>query len=133
MGGMSNKVRVADDYELWLRFSLKYQFYYLPEYLAYYRVMKHQISSDKKDRFKANEKIILDFLDKYPSSVTSTEARKGLGIFYARKARYHASIVEKKTAIQSIVKALTYFPEGLIIWRAFFRVLFPKTLSTNGS
>ena len=37
-GGMSARYRVADDYELWLRFSAYYRFLYLPRFLAYYRL-----------------------------------------------------------------------------------------------
>lgn len=131
MGGFEAKDRLSEDYELWLRFSSKYRFYYLPEYLAYYRVMENQISSDKKSRFKANETIILNFLEKYQTSVTSAEARKGLCAFYTRKARYYASIGEKKAALEAIGKAVNHSPGSKAVWRGFFRVLFPKREVTD--
>src|SRR5690606_39583229 len=56
MGGFDSKDRLAEDYSLWLRFSTRYSFLYLPEVLGYYRVMENQISSDKDSRLKANER-----------------------------------------------------------------------------
>ncbi len=63
MGGFSGRYGVADDYDIWLRFSARFTFLYVPEYWGgYYRVMADQISSDKKRRFAANEAIIRDFI-----------------------------------------------------------------------
>lgn len=125
MGGMSNKVKVADDYELWLRFSSKYLFYYLPEFLACYRVMENQISSDKRRRFEANEAIIVDFLKKFPEAVTPKEAKEGLSHFYSRKARYYASIGDKRVAWKAILFVFRYSPFSGKPWRSIYRVLFP--------
>ena len=46
MGGFNTERRVADDFELWLRFSARYSFLYIPKFMAFYRVMDNQISSD---------------------------------------------------------------------------------------
>lgn len=125
MGGMSGKRRVADDYDLWLRFSAKYRFLYLPEVFAKYRVMADQISSDKRRRFDTNEQIILDFLRDYPEAVSSREARIGLAAFYSRKARHYAQSGDRATAWRSILRALRYGPMNDGVWRAFFRVIYP--------
>ena len=126
LGGMSGKRRVADDYDLWLRFSAKYKFLYVPEYFAKYRVMEDQISSDKRRRLETNERIIHDFLQEFPDAVTARQAREGLAAFYARKARYYATVPDRKTAFESIFRSLMYQPLGQVPWRAFVRVLFPK-------
>ena len=126
MGGMSGKRRVADDYDLWLRFSAKYRFLYLPEIFAKYRVMADQISTDKRRRFDTNEQIILDFLRDFPEAVTEREARGGLAAFYSRKARHYACIGDRGTAWRSIVRAIRYGPMNDIVWRAFFRVIYPR-------
>ncbi len=126
MGGMSGKRRVADDYDLWLRFSSKYRFLYIPEFFVKYRVMSDQISSDKRRRFDTNEQIIHDFLKMYPDAVTNRQAREGLSVFYSRKARYYASAGDRLTAFGSISRAIFYQPFGRIAWRGLFRVLLPK-------
>ena len=85
LGGMSGKRRVADDYDLWLRFSAKYEFRYEPEYWAWYRVMEDQISSDKTRRFQVNEQIIHDFRRDFPDAMSPREFDEGFAHFYIRK------------------------------------------------
>jgi glycosyltransferase involved in cell wall biosynthesis len=122
MGGMSGKRRVADDYDLWLKFSARYRFQYIPEFLAYYRVMENQISSNKKLRFETNEKIILDFLAAYPDAVSEYEKKAGLTAFYTRKARHYAAS-DKKEAYKAIRIALGINPFSLGVWRSFAKIV----------
>lgn len=122
MGGMSGKRRVADDYDLWLKFSARYRFQYIPEFLAYYRVMENQISSNKKLRFETNEKIILDFLAAFPDAVSEYEKKAGLTAFYTRKARHYAAS-DKKEAYKAIRIALGINPFSLGVWRSFAKIV----------
>lgn len=122
MGGMSGKRRVADDYDLWLKFSAKYTFQYIPEYLAYYRVMENQISTNKKLRFDTNEKIILDFLEAYPESVTAQEKKEGLSAFYARKARHFAISGNKAEARSALKNLFKINPFSLMSLRTLAKV-----------
>lgn len=117
MGGMSGQRRVADDYDLWLKFSAWYQFLYVPEYWAYYRVMDDQISSDKTARFDSNEAIIHDFRRLYPEAVSEHDFNAGFAFFYVRKARYLASVGRKREAFGALFKALGYRPFGKVVWR----------------
>ena len=121
-GGMSGRYRVADDYELWLRFSAYYRFLYLPRYLAYYRVMKNQISSDKARRFDTNEAILRDFLAEHGHTVTAAEARTGWCYFHTRKGRYLASQGKLAAAVQCYLKALTFAPASKAPWRALAKL-----------
>lgn len=122
MGGMSGKRRVADDYDLWLRFSARYEFRYEPEYWAWYRVMEDQISSDKTQRFKVNEAIIHDFRREYPEALSTRDFDKGFAHFYIRKGRYLGATGEKAAGLKEIVKALKYAPAESNVWRALFAV-----------
>jgi len=117
MGGMSGQRRVADDYDLWLKFSARYQFLYVPKFWAFYRVMDDQISSDKTARFDSNEAIIHNFRKNYPDAVTQQEFDAGFAVFYVRKARYLASVGRKKEAYGELAKALGYRPFGKVVWR----------------
>jgi glycosyltransferase involved in cell wall biosynthesis len=122
MGGMSGKRRVADDYDLWLKFSARYTFQYIPEFLAYYRVMENQISTNKKLRFETNESIIQDFLAAYPNAVTAQEKKVGLCAFYTRKARHYAAS-DKRESYAAIRKALAISPFSQGVWRALIKIL----------
>ncbi len=123
LGGLSEKVQVADDYELWLRLSSKYKFYYSPQYYTKYRVMENQISSNKDRRFKSNEKVLFQFFKKYPDIVNQAEKMRGLSFFYVRKARYEISRRNNKRAVFDIMKAIKLDPGWSGPWRAFARMV----------
>lgn len=126
MGGMSEKRRVADDYDLWLRFSAKYRFLYLPEYFAYYRVMKDQISTDKTARFNSNEAIISDFRETFPSVLPQSRFDEAFASFYTRKARYLAANGNRLEGVRNILRALRYRPQYSVPWRGLAAVLFKR-------
>lgn len=123
LGGMSGKRRVADDYDLWLRFSARYRFRYIPEYLAYYRVMDDQISSDKSGRFESNEAIIHDFRKEFPDVLPKAQFDEAFAFFYARKARYLANSGNRSQALRSIATALAYRPIYKAPWRSLAAVI----------
>ncbi|MDX1590157.1 MAG: glycosyltransferase [Oleiphilaceae bacterium] len=126
MGGMSGQRRVADDYDLWLKFSARYRFYYRPEYLAYYRVMKDQISSDKTRRFETNEAIIRDFRRDYPQALPAAQFNEAFAFFYTRKARYLAETRQYGRAFASLTKAIQYRPFYRAPWRALGAILLKR-------
>ncbi|KPQ30448.1 MAG: Glycosyltransferases involved in cell wall biogenesis [Marinobacter excellens HL-55] len=126
LGGMSGKRRVADDYDLWLRFSAKYQFRYEPEYWAWYRVMEDQISSDKTQRFKVNEAIIRDFRRDYREALGRSEFDDGFAHFFIRKGRYLASVGKRQDGLREIFKAVRYAPANMNVWRALLAVMFKR-------
>ncbi|RMJ06142.1 MULTISPECIES: glycosyltransferase [Marinobacter] len=117
MGAFDSNDRLAEDYGLWLRFSTRYQFLYLPEVLGYYRVMEDQISSDKDSRFKANEELILEFLKAYPDALDSLEVRQGLSRFYHRKGRYELSVGRSRSAGRDLGRSLLQYPVWSGPWR----------------
>lgn len=127
MGGFNEKDRFAEDYELWLRFSTRYQFMYIPELLAYYRVMEDQISSDKETRFASNKALVEMFLEKFPDAASQSEINEGWCRFYVRNGRYLAQSGELKQAFGAYLKALKYKPFGLPPWRAIARLIIKRS------
>jgi len=126
MGGFDTSVGVADDYELWLRFSARYRYHYEPGIVASYRVMADQISSDKRRRFAANERIIWEFLARYGEVLSPAERRWGLARFYCRKARYFAGAGERGKAVSAVSKALRNAPLDSVVWKALYRIMVPR-------
>lgn len=121
LGVFDTNERWAEDYELWLRFASKYCFFYQPIYLAAYRVMENQLSSNKLVRLRANENIILNFLEKYPHVISAKEKKIGLANFYIRKSRFLAE-TDTLASYKSIFTAIVYRPFTINTWRAFFRI-----------
>lgn len=132
MGGFDESLRVAEDYELWLRFSTKYKFQYIPEFFAEYRIMKVHVSSDKDRVFEINERIIFNFLDIYGDTLTGREISTGLNAFYTRKGRYFVSERRWKIGAASFFQALLRKPLSIHTWRAILR-FFIQVLSSFGT
>jgi glycosyltransferase involved in cell wall biosynthesis len=120
-GGMSETRRVADDYDLWLRYSVFFQFLYLPRFLAKYRVMEDQISSDKSARFESNFQILADFEQQYGAQLGTDVMREGWTYFFLRRARYHADVGMPSLAVRDSAKALSYCPWRKNSWRSLVR------------
>lgn len=123
IGNVNASIRRADDYDLWLRLSGQFNFHYIPEFMAYYRVMDDQISSNKDGRFISNEAIIRNFLSSTPNAVTLLEKRKGLGAFFSRKAAYEASMGRNFKAIADAFKSALYFPFWPRPWRVLVKIM----------
>ena len=117
LGGMDPNYRVAPDYELWLRYSTRFVFLYVPEYWSYYRVMDDQLSSDKQRRFRTNEEILLNFRQEFPEAVSPKVFAEGLAYFYVRKSRYLARIGQRVAALKELSKAFQLTPFKSYIYR----------------
>ena len=132
MGGFNERDRLAEDYDLWLRYSTRFNFRYLPGYFAYYRVMADQISSDKTARFWANERTLQKFLDTFPDSVSLLEKRRGWSAFCARRSRYLNSTGQQQAAaLTDALRSIAHWPFQSTGWRALFRVAVPGPLRDN--
>lgn len=123
LGGLDTSCKVADDYEMWLRFSAKYTYLYLHEYLAYYRVMRNQISSNKDKRFLYNEKILRNFQQRFPQAVSPEVFQEGWCYFFTRKGRYHAQVGQFGLATKNYLKALQCQPLSKVPWRAIAKLM----------
>lgn len=127
LGGFSGRRAVADDYDLWLRFSAYYRFLYIPEKLGCYRIMDDQISSDKTGRFEVNEAIIRDFLAEHGHRVAPAEARTGRAHFLTRRGRHLAREGQRFQALNCYSRALALTPLSRGPWRALAKLLLRGT------
>lgn len=77
LGGFKETIRMGIDYDLWLRFSTRYEFDYVDRPLLYYRVWSGQMSSNCKGRYLNGIEIMKNFLQEFPGIVdkgTESEA-----------------------------------------------------------
>lgn len=115
--------RLAEDYELWLRFSVNCRFLYIPEYFCKYRVMNNQLSSNADKRLDCNEAIIRSFIQDNRHILSGNEIRRGLSHFYARRARYEAGHSKISNAAITLTRSLYYDPLWVGPWRVLARML----------
>jgi len=123
MGAFNEKDRLAEDYELWLRFSTKYTFMHIPEFMALYRVMEDQLSTDKDKRLYANECIIRKFKETYPQVLSTVEWGQGFSFFYVRKSNYERSVKRYKQSLIDVLKAIRQYPFWQGPWRSLVKLI----------
>lgn len=108
LGMFDETVKVADDYELWLRFSTKYKFHYEAQYFAKYRVMKNQLSSDKTARFNSNKRIIENFFTQFPDLINTRKQNYFRCRLYTRWGNETAATSDLNSALHHYVTALKH-------------------------
>jgi glycosyltransferase involved in cell wall biosynthesis len=123
MGGLDEGDRLAEDYELWLRMSTRYSFLHIPVYVGFYRVMENQLSTDKDKRFAANFKIINEFIERYPNSVTWGQKRRGFSGFFWRKASYEKSVGRYSRAWKDFAYSVSYWPFWSGPWKLLVKMV----------
>lgn len=106
LGGLDESIRVADDYDLWLRFSTRFKYHYEREFYSQYRVMDDQISSDKTRRFNSNLKIIEKSMSQNPELLTDSERRYVRCRFFIRRGNYYCSVGQRKEGLSDYLSAL---------------------------
>lgn len=125
LGGLDESIRVADDYDLWLRFSTKYRFLYEPAFFAQYRIMEDQISSDKSRRFESNRRIIEKSMIENPELITDKYRNYVWCNFYVRKGRTLARMGKRGEALSNYRKALHYDYFSSKPWKNILKLLLP--------
>lgn len=91
LGLMDERLQRSIDYELWLRFSTRYDFYYLPNMTTYYRHWEGQMSQDKEQRLRVALQIMDDFIKKNPELLKQSIIDKAWCHSFIIRGRYKAS------------------------------------------
>ncbi len=127
MGGFNPEDRLNEDYDLWLRFSTQYQFYYLRDNLSFYRVSDGQVSDNAEDRLLANEALLNEFIAKHVNLLSQKDIKQGWCYFYTRKGNYHSRNGNFKEAFLSYIKALSFTVFLTYPWKSLIKlVIFRK-------
>ncbi|TYC62714.1 glycosyltransferase [Marinobacter sp. BW6] len=110
LGLMDVSYKRSDDYELWLRFSTQYKFLYISQYLAEYRVMENQLSSNTLGRLDVNLRLIEDFRLKHGDRVGDDRFRQAFCRIHALKSIDYSKKRERMLAIKEFLKAFKNKP-----------------------
>lgn len=116
-GPFDASVRVAADFEMWLRYSPHCTFHYLPEFFAKYRVFPDQVSSDKERRFNSVRTSMTKFFSANPNLLPVAERQKIWAAFYARWAYYRAKGGKLQLAIAAALQSIRCYPWQKAGWR----------------
>jgi glycosyltransferase involved in cell wall biosynthesis len=122
-GGFDESLRMAIDYDLWLRISTRYEFVYLPEPLVRYRIWGGQMSHRVEERFANFLSLFERFLAAHPDCVTPAEARRVWAVNYAQRGRSRAQRRLFRGALQDYWRAFRYRPYEPFLWKSVARLL----------
>ena len=123
LGGLDERIRRADDYEFFLRYSTRFRFLYVPKAYVQYRIQRNQISSNKEARFESNRSILENFMKQHPELVSEETRKTAWCHFYTRRGRHRASTANYSGALGDYFRAIGYRPANVVPWRAILRML----------
>jgi glycosyltransferase involved in cell wall biosynthesis len=126
LGGMGADIPAGPDYDLFLKFSTRYRFLYIPEIFAQYRVMKNQMSSNKDRRFQTNFYILNNFIEKNGHLIDKVTIDNTWCRYYTSRGRYLASKKRFKSAISDYFKAIGHMPHSMHPWRALLKLILTR-------
>jgi glycosyltransferase involved in cell wall biosynthesis len=123
IGGFDTSLKVADDYDLWLRLSYRHRFVYVDRCLADYRTTPGQISSRKDTRIRANIQIRKKFIEQHPELLGTAIYKNGMQRFYLIHSRYYASIGSRRLALRYFSRAASINIGSRKLWRTGGRLV----------
>jgi len=118
--GFDESLTMSIDYDLWLRISVKYDFAYIAEPLARYRIWAGQMSNKTQERLDNFFQLLECFLAKYPHAVTQAEEDLAWAHVFVTRGAWHAREGRKQEALQDYGRAmrLHFFDRRLWGWVA---------------
>ena len=126
-GIFDEEFRMGIDWDLWLRYSLKWEFQYAPAKTYVYRVWSGQMSNNYRGRYDHAKRILTKFVNLHGSQLDSKIVKKAWADMYVREAAVYARN-EKLILmpLKNIGRALALDPFKLYVWKAFVKLLIGK-------
>lgn len=107
VGGFDERLRMAEDWDFWLRMSVHYEFHFVEEKMYLYRVWDGQMSKNWKGRYDAAFDIMNRFTACNPGLIPAEVLRDAMISSYFNRARDRASAVrDYRGALDDISLAL---------------------------
>jgi glycosyltransferase involved in cell wall biosynthesis len=111
------------DYELWLRFSVEWEFDYVAQPLLYYRVWSGQMSKNCRRRYQNGMDTMRRFLAQHPDLVDRTTVKRAwaethLGLAWC----LFTTGADRRSVLAEMALSLSFRPFWLATWRAIFKV-----------
>lgn len=119
LGRFKENVRMGIDYDLWLRFSTRYEFDYVDRPLLNYRVWGGQMSKNCKGRYENGIAIMNKFLADFPDVVDKSTQNEAWAHTYLGFGRCMYSIDQRiGPALRLYAIALRHKPGYIPAWKA---------------
>jgi len=116
-GGFDESLRMAIDYDLWLRVSTKYEFLHVPEPLVDYRIWGGQMSHRTGERLDSYFRLLERFLERHPASVTRADVARAYAHTYVTRGIWRATQGQRADAWRDLRLACGRRPLDARLWR----------------
>jgi len=107
-GGFDPALRMAIDYDLWLRLSTRYEFRYVPETFAQYRVWEGQMSRNLEGRFENAFEMMARFFAAHPEAVSERDRNAAWAHSLVSRARWRLRDGRRDEAWSDLRQALRH-------------------------
>jgi glycosyltransferase involved in cell wall biosynthesis len=123
-GIFDEEFRMGIDWDLWLRYSLDWEFVYAPEKTYVYRVWSGQMSNNYRGRYDHAKRILTKFSHQHSHKLSAASIRKAWADMYIREAVVYAKN-EKLffMPLKNILRGTIMDPFKLHGWKALIKLL----------
>ena len=123
VGGFDEDLRMAIDYDLWLRISLEHEFLYLDQPLVEYRIWGGQMSHRTGERLENAFRMMKKFLAQNPGAVTPVQARRAWAYTLTTRGLWHSREGRPSDAMFDYQAAITKNPFDSRAWKSLTRLI----------
>jgi glycosyltransferase involved in cell wall biosynthesis len=119
----NESLRMAIDWELWLRISLDFRFEYVDAPLYRYRVWDGQMSKNWNGRYDSAFKIMDTFLAEHPGKISEATRRRAYSLTFTNRARARlARAADYRGAFADAARSISAYPLWIAGWRTLFHI-----------
>lgn len=118
------RFRMGIDWDLWLRYSLDWQFEYVPERTYVYREWPGQMSNNFRGRYEFAQQILANFEKEHGARVPRRALRRAWADIYVSRA--HVFAKNEKTflaPLRDAIRGVAMDPLRLSGWKVLFKIL----------
>lgn len=122
LGDFDESLRIAEDYDLWLRFATRYSFLHHPVSVNYYTVEGERLSAEEGRTIEVNFQILNRFFQQYPNHVDPCLQKKALGnlLIWQTESRFNQNL---RPQFKDIVHSVSCNPFDQRVWRHVIKYL----------
>jgi glycosyltransferase involved in cell wall biosynthesis len=118
LGLFKESLQMGIDYDLWLRFSTRYEFDYVSRPLLYYREWPGQMSRNWRSRYLSGIEIMKNFLHEFPGAVDERTAAEAWAHTYSGFGYcVRGSGSGRREALEYYLRALRHKPDYFPAWK----------------
>jgi hypothetical protein len=124
VGLFDESIPMGIDYDLWLRISTSYDFFFLNEVTYQYRIWPGQMSHKWKKRFECGKFIMEKFLRDNDDFLEKGVVNEAWAHTYVGRGFCLANIEKRRLeACKNYITALKYKPDYIPAWKAIIKLM----------